>query len=229
MLNLSGDRLVWADRRNETGEHYVNFDIYAYDLIKDQEIPVAVAPGSQQSLAVHGDTVVWTDNRNSPLVDTPNGDLPSPGCGDCPENRFDIFSYDFSTGKERVLVETGYFNQWPAIHGEHLAWRAYAPDREMAINLLDLTTGRQRTVTEDNSVWYGPSLSDDYVVWTVGWSCDVFPQQAEGTGVFAQDLKTGEVWKLSDHIEPRAVVSGNMVIIIEGCHFIARVYAVFLE
>ena len=29
---------------------------------------MAIAPGSQRSPAVHGNTVVWADNRNSPMA-----------------------------------------------------------------------------------------------------------------------------------------------------------------
>ena len=38
-LEISGDWLVWLDRRNETGQHYVNFDIYAYNLRDRQGNP----------------------------------------------------------------------------------------------------------------------------------------------------------------------------------------------
>ena len=71
----------------------------AYDIETDEEIPVAVAPGAQQWPAIHGDMVVWADNRNSPVMGTRIA-----GCHNCPDNRFDIYSYDLTTGEERPLV-----------------------------------------------------------------------------------------------------------------------------
>ena len=128
-LRISGNWLVWMDRRNETGQHYVNFDIYAHNLKTGEELPVAVAPGSQRSPAIHGHTVVWADNRNSPLAGAENRELPSPGCGDCPENRFDIYALDLDTGEKRVLVENGYYNEVPDIYGNFMAWLSYDPER----------------------------------------------------------------------------------------------------
>ena len=95
-LEISGDWLVWMDRRNEAGQSSGHFDIYAYNLRTGEEIPVAVAPGSQRSPAIHGDTVVWADNRNSPAMATAEAD-----CSNCPENRFDIYALDLTTGEER--------------------------------------------------------------------------------------------------------------------------------
>ena len=229
-LEISGDWLVWMDRRNETGQHYINFDIYGYNLKTGEEIPVAVAPGSQRSPSIHGNTVVWADNRNSPLAGARSRELPDSGCGDCPENRFDIFTLDLSTGEERVLVETGYYNEAPEINGAYLAWRAYDPERLPEIRLLDLESGRIRMMAQDGNFWSEPSLSEEYVVWSISWPCDVGTRrEIDYTGVFAQHLETGESLKLSDYIEPWAAISGNMVIITERCWGGGREYAVFLE
>ena len=73
-LGISGHRLAWSDTRNELEEEYYNFDVYAYDLETDQEIPVAVRRGSQRSPVIYGDTVVWADNRNNPQLDAPDSD-----------------------------------------------------------------------------------------------------------------------------------------------------------
>ena len=229
-LEISGDWLVWLDRRNETGQHYVNFDIYAYNLRTGKEIPVAVAPGSQRSVAIHGSTVVWADNRNSPLAEAENGELPDPGCGDCPENRFDIYALDLTTGERRVLVETGYYNAAPEINGAYLAWRSYDPQRLPEIRLLDLESSHTRTLAQEGNFWSGPLLSDEYMVWSTSWPCDVGTGEGHDfTGVFAQRLGTGEIWKLSDYVEPTATVSGSMVIITERCQVGGREYAVFLK
>ena len=69
-LRISGSWLVWQDNRNELYERPERYDIYAYGLSIDREIPIAVAPGNQKQPAIHGDVVVWSDNRNSPQIGT---------------------------------------------------------------------------------------------------------------------------------------------------------------
>ena len=224
-LKISGDWLVWQDRRNETGQDYTNFDIYAYNLKTSQEIPVAVAPGAQKQPAIHGNTVVWADNRDSPAMETAKA-----GCSNCPDNRFDIHAFDLATGEERVLVESGHLNQAPDINATHLAWRSYDPERPQEIRLLDLESGGTRTMTQVERNGSGPYLSDEFLVWSSSMSCDhITGEDINFTGLFAQHLETGEMWKLSDYVAPIADLSGKMVIIIEYCWGGGPVYAVFLE
>ena len=228
-LKISGPWLVWMDRRNESGQHYANFDIYGYNMKTGEEIPVAIAPGSQRSPSIHGNTVVWADNRNSPLAGARNQGLPDPGCFNCPENRSDIHALDLTTGEERVLVETGYYNEAPEIYGTYLAWRAHDPKRLPELRLLDLESGHVQMIAEAGNFWSGPSLSEEYLVWSTSWPCDVGPRGDLDTGVFAQHLQTGERWKLTDYVEPSAIISGSMVVITERCQVGGREYAVFLE
>jgi hypothetical protein len=49
------------------------------------------------------------------------------------------------------------------------------------------------------------------------------------TGVFAYDLRTDEVRQLSNYVEPRITLDGDVVVINEGCLMPGRVYAVFLD
>ncbi len=55
---IDGNRVVWRDERNG------NEDLYLYDLSANREVPLVVAPGSQNSPDIDGDLVVFTDNRN---------------------------------------------------------------------------------------------------------------------------------------------------------------------
>ena len=226
-LEISGDWLVWMDRRNESGQDYVNFDIYAYNLRTGEEMPVAVAPGSQRSPAIHGDTVVWADNRNSPVAGTSGA-----GCSNCPENRFDIYALDLTTGDERVLVQGGYFNLAPDINGTHLAWQAHGPGpgRPAEVRLLDLESGLVRAMGQGRNFFSGPSLSDRHVVWSTSWPCDVMPvPDTVLTGAYVGHLETGEVWQLTDYVEPVVFLSGNMAVVIEYCWGGGPTYAVFLD
>ena len=97
---MSGPRLVWQDNRNGLLEdRRRDFDIYAYDLEKNEEVPVVVAPGRQSMPAIHGGTVLWSDKRNGPNLGTSKA-----GCTNCSGHRFDVCSYDLDTVEEKLLV-----------------------------------------------------------------------------------------------------------------------------
>ena len=224
-LKLSGHRLVWHDKRNEFDQHYTHWDIYAYDLESDKEMAVATAPGAQRSPAVHKDVAVWADNRNRPQEATVR-----PGCPKCPDNRFDIYSYDFNTGEELVLDESGANNTRPSIHGQRVVWRGYDEEGHTTIHLYDLSTGDRRTLASPELSGVDRTLvSGDYVLWTVGRACDVISPSDLQTAVFAYDLRTDEVRQLSNYVEPRITLDGDVVVINEGCLMPGRVYAVFLD
>ena len=182
-LRISGDRLVWQDNRKGLLEgRRSDFDIYAYDLEHDLEIPVAVMPGRQTLPAIHGDTVVWSDNRNSPDRSPVRA-----GCGNCLGNRFDIYSYNLATAEEKPLVETGEHNGPPSIHGGLVVWQRFLGKGESDIVLLDLGAGGQKVIGAGGGSGARPLISEDHVVWAVGETCDVvgLPRSKASTGVYA--------------------------------------------
>jgi hypothetical protein len=201
LLVADGYRLVWMDKRNELQEHYTHYDLYAYDLAADIEIPVAVAPGAQQSPSIHGDLIVWADNHNSPHLGTPLS-----GCGNCPENRFDIYLYDFGTQTARAIAEDEWQKSAPSVYGRRVAWMTWRDERQTPvpyqladIHLLDLDTGVRYQVTATPDATIGPVLSGDRLLWRVVSACDVISKGPDGkeilpqVGVYALDLRTGEV------------------------------------
>ena len=225
-LRISGSRLVWQDNRKGLLEdRRWDFDIHAYDLERDLEIPVAVTPGRENTPAIHGDTVVWTHNPNRP----PRG-LAVPGSTARPDNRFNIFSYNLATEEKQPLVETGEHNVTPSIHGELVVWQRFRDEGESDIVLLDLGIGEQKVIGAGGRRESRPSISDDYVIWRVTETCDVggfrgFRELLRGkvpTGVYAYGLRTGELLRLSRDKEPRALLSGNVALVTEGCHHITR-------
>ena len=232
-LHISGARLVWQDNREGLLEdRRWDFDIYAYDLERDLEIPVAVTPGREDAPAIHGERVVWTHNPNKP----PRG-LAKPGSTAKPDNRFNIYSYNLATEEKQPLVETGEHNVTPSIHGELLVWQRFRGENESDIILLDLDTGKQKVIGAGGRQESRPSISEGYVIWRVSETCDVggFPRFRDllrsrvRTGVYAHGLRTGEVSRLSGDKEPRAVLTGNVALVTEGCHHITRQYAVSLD
>ena len=226
-LAISGPRLVWQDNRNGLPEdRRQDFDIYAYDLERDVEIPVAVMPGQQRAPAIHGDMVVWSDNRNRP-EDAPTNE----GCSNCPDNPFDIYSYNLKTGEERPLTQTSGYNGRPSIHGQRVTWQQFQERNESAIVLLDLETGEQTIIGEGGRGGSSPLISEDYVVWAVAEPCDVFgfPPSKVQNGVYAYRLKTGEIRQLTDYVEPMVVLHANVAVIAEVCFGVRRQYAVHLD
>ena len=232
-LHISGARLVWQENRKGLLEgRRWDFDIYAYDLDHDLEIPVAVTPGRQEMPAMHGDTVVWSYNPNPPARGTAK-----PGSTTKPDNRFDIYSYNLATEEEEPLVETGDYNWLPSIHGELVVWQRFRTEGESDIVLLDLGTGEQKVIGAGGRRESRPSISKDYVTWRVTETCDVsgfrgFRELLRGkvtNGVYAYGLETGELRRLSRDKEPKALLSGNVALVTEGCHWITRQYAVPLD
>ena len=226
-LRISGVRLVWQDNRNGLIEdRRRDHDIYAYDLERDREIPVAVGPGQQLMPAIHGDTVVWTDNRNRREQATSRA-----GCTNCPDNRFDIYSYNLATEVEKPLAETGDYNGPPSLHGNMVIWQRFQTEGESDIVLLDLGVGTQKVIGAGGRTEASPLISKSHAVWTVREACDVFglPSSKTPTGVYAYDLDTGAVRQLSNAVEPHALLHGNDALIMEGCHRITSQYAVPLS
>ena len=225
-LQISNARLVWQEDRNEGTDGFWEFDIYAFDIAGGKEIPVAIAPGAQQGPALHGNTIVWADNRNSPLKGTGKSH-----CTNCTSNPFDIYAYDFTSGQETLLFASGRNNGGPSIHGQYVVWQEFYEEGKSRIHLLDRGTGQQRTLAEAGRSEAMPTVSNDYVVWTVRQACDVFgPDRGRvRTGAFAYNLKTETIRQLSNYIEPHAWLHDNIVVIQEGCHTLSRTYAVYLE
>ena len=55
--------------------------------------------GQKLMSAIHGDMVVWSDNRDGPDLGTSKT-----GCTNCSDNRFDVYSYNVDTAEEKLLV-----------------------------------------------------------------------------------------------------------------------------
>lgn len=222
-LSIDGDWLVWADKRNELDAYYMDTDIYGFDLARGVERPIAIAPGAQRNPTVRGSRVVWDDNRKNP-----DRAKPSAGCDNCAENRRDIYLYDLATGKERPLAEDEWLKAHPVIEGNLVAWEAYRGLFDSRITVLDLTTGTNRQVSMEGMAATLPRLSGERLLWVVRSDCDVFPRRPN-TGVYLQNLRTSSGEKLTDYVEPSALLDGQTVLVTERCQIGGRAYAVHLD
>jgi Tol biopolymer transport system component len=217
-LAVDGQRLVWADKRNELGAFYADYDIYAYDLETDVETPVAVAPGEQQFPRIDGDLLIWLDNRANPDA---GGDMA--GCSNCPENRKDIYLYDFETGTSRPLVEDQWLKMTPTIRGGRVTWIGFPGQKEGDVFVMELETGEIKQVTHTPDPESNPQLDGDRLLWVVISACDAIAIDALGreitfdNGAYLLDMKSGSLQRLSGETEPLAFIAGGQATLTEGC------------
>ena len=218
-LRISGNRLVWTEIG---GDQYA--DIYAYDLETGEQIAVSAIPGARHLGGIDGDRIVWSDSRGSVDLGTNR-----PGCFDCPDDRSGIYLFDFSAGERLLVADEDMSVTFPDIHDRWVVWRDKDHEGREAIRLYDLDTCERRTLASPGHLTGGPLVSGNYVVWTVGWDCDVEPWPTDVQyGAFAYDLRTGEVIQLSDYIEPSITIGGDVAVIAEHCLGSGPTYAVFL-
>jgi hypothetical protein len=229
-LAIDGQRLVWADKRNELGAFYADYDIYAYDLETDVEIPVAVAPGEQQFPRIDDDLLLWLDNRANPDA---GGSLA--GCGNCPENRKDIYLYDFETGSSRPLVEDEWLKMTPTIGSGRVAWIGFHGQKEGDVFVMELETGEIKQVTQTPDPESNPQLDGDRLLWTVISACDAIAVDALGreitfdNGAYLLDMESGSLQRLSGETEPLAFIAGGQATLTEGCMTGYETYVVELD
>ena len=111
-------------------------------------------------------------------------------------------------------------------------WLKYATDPpSSSVYLLDLETDLERRIA-DTGERHGrqPLVYGRHVVWSVRWACDErSPNQPKDTGLYLHDLDTGETTKITDYVEPIALMGEGVVIVIERCFGISRLYTAFLE
>ncbi len=223
-LVLDGTYLVWADQRNETNTDN-DFDLYGYDLASGTEYPIALAPGAQYSPALFRNRVVWQDNRNSPAINQPLA-----GCGNCPENRFDIYLFDFETGISQVLVENEWLKANPAIYEDTVVWVEYHPLAESDplfgladLYLVDLQSNKIQQITATPDSENAPLLAGNRLVWTIGTDCDVIEIGEDGkeilpaVGIYLLELDSRQLYHVSSEKEPRALFDQNYAIVQAGC------------
>jgi len=209
-LSIDGNLLVWQDNRYEIQEHRSHYDIYAYDIEADKEIAVEISPGVQRYPAVSGGSVVWIDEGGE-------------------SSR--LMLYDFSGDETKVIDDSTEPELPPDIHGDYIVWRGHDESGDHGVYLYDLESEERSLIASTRlSNVDSPSVSDRYVVWTVGWPCDVMANiMPDDMGVYVYDLEDGDVRQISNYVEPDVWIDGGTLMIHEGCHMSGRVYAVFLE
>ena len=150
------------------------------DLASFQVSPTAF---DQANAAIHGDLVVWQDNRNGnwdiylydlltdteTRITTDSANQINPSiCGryitweDDRNGNWDIYWYNLDTLMETRVTNDSADDRNPGISGHRIVW-----DRSLNgdIFMYDVFTERTTQITDDVSVQKNPCISGDVIVW----------------------------------------------------------------
>lgn len=145
------------------------------------------------------------------------------GCENCPDNRYDIYLHDFRTEESRPVAEDEFLKSNPSVYGQGIAWQRFFRPNQADIWWINLNTGVIGGLTETVDSEIRPQLDGDRVLWQVSQDCDVINLGPGGeeltynTGIYVMDLNDDKPLRLTDYIEPRALIDGDTVVITEGC------------
>lgn len=204
-VTMSRRWVVWEDRRNEPGETYWK-DLYGYDLTTRTEIPVAVARGTQAHPSIWEDVVVWDDNRTSNALGTSKE-----GGENLPENTSDIYLRNLRTGDAVIVARNEWRKSHPTISDSLVAWSEYRDQRTADIFLRKIGSPEILQVTRTPHSETYPILAENHLIWHIRTAFDVILRGPHGdrlrkvVGIYALNLDTHELKKVTDYKEPRVI------------------------
>lgn len=184
-LGVSGDRIVWSDRRTADETASDNTDIFLVDLAATDggERQLTADPAPQRDPDVSGRWVAWTDLR---------------------DGNQDVFAFDLETD-EMIRITDEEPNQFgPALSGELLVWLDGRDGG--SIRLRDLVTGEERRLVAGVDAVGAVDVGGGRVVWA--------EEGGEGAEIRLLEIGTGEVQTLASGPVRRfnPVVSGSLVV-----------------
>jgi len=160
--DIYGNYVVWTDRRSG------NADIYLYDLSLDTdsdgtpnyldddynkyiptsppdpaERPLVTNPDKQHNPAIHGDYVVYQDNRNG---------------------NSDIYLFNLKNNTEIAITKTPEDESLPRIYDGYIVYEKLL-DTQREIFYYDLVTSKSYQITYQPSSQEFPDIYGRYVVW----------------------------------------------------------------
>lgn len=175
---ISGNRIVWQDRRNN------GFDVYLYDLDTNQESRIT---SNTRNIwiepLISGSRVVWNEGPDIFLYDleTRQERKIISGTGDkqflsfygsklvWSDDRnltgvYNIYLYDLLTNQERCLTSEPWDHYNPNIFGNRIVWGEYQNGNE-DIYLYQMETGQKTRITRNLSSQFSPVISDQWISW----------------------------------------------------------------
>ena len=126
--SASGNIVVWTDIRNG------NEDIYAYNMITEEEFPISTDLADQKSARISGNYIVWGDYRGVMVYDLTTDTELTIAAGGQPDisgnlvvysRDGDIYGCDIITEDEFVICAASGLQRDPRISGNHVAWNDY--------------------------------------------------------------------------------------------------------
>jgi beta propeller repeat protein len=184
-LDIYGDRIVWADDRNEEGQvdnlslysnHDENWDIYMYDLSTSMETQITSNNSTQSNPSIYENRIVWQDLRNG---------------------NWDIYMYDLSTSMETRITTNESNQTLPAIYDDKIVWQ---DDRNGNLNvyMYNLSTSTETQITINESNQSEPAIYGDKIVWVDEVQIDnaVDPYFSINNNICVYDLATSTETRL---------------------------------
>jgi outer membrane protein assembly factor BamB len=133
--------IVWHERRAD------DYDIYAYDLSRRVEFPIAVRPGDQAGPDIENGTVVWGSSQSG-----------EPNDGD-------IYALDLATGTEMVVSARDGNEYNPRISGRFVVWTVFLGHVNGVFG-IHLDAQQLVAIAIDDRTNSQPDISGRIVVWT---------------------------------------------------------------
>jgi len=167
---ICGSRVVWASVDREEAETegrapLPNWEVFLLDLDTGEVRQLTTDEHAQMHPRIDGDTVVWLDARHEEGYHNPR--------------RYDVYTYDLSTGQEtRLTSTTSVEGRDLVIDGDLVVWTdnrhadpeitlhaGNEPDYNNEIYVYDLAAGQKRRVTTYPGNDYYPAIDGSRIVW----------------------------------------------------------------
>jgi TolB protein len=128
-----------------------------------------------QDVAMDGDYIVWSDNRNG---------------------NSDIYAYQISTQTEFAITTAAGTQRYPEISGDYVVWEDYR-NGNADIYAYRISTGKVFAITTADHNQRYPQIDGDYAVWQDerGSDADIYAYQFSAAAEFPVSMQAGvEEW-----------------------------------
>jgi beta propeller repeat protein len=189
-----GDNLIWRDMRNNKGDFQnfpvdYNSDIYMYNLTSHTEQQVTTNEQGQFAADINNNYIVWLDYRSGfgevylyDLTTQQERKISnnSENCSGCKienntviwrtqeDGKYQVYMYNIKTNEtQKLAISFGHELNEIVFDDRHLAWSGVPEDGNNSdIFVYTFSTSRVIQVTTNETLQFGPELSNDYLLWT---------------------------------------------------------------